>query len=50
LAEVDTDIDRFEYGNRIRKHWLRTGLRIRMCGVKAMAVAEELLAPVRACS
>jgi len=50
LAEVDADIDRFEYGNRIRKHWLRTGLRIRMCGVKAMAVAEELFAPARACS
>ena len=42
--EVDGDLDRFDYGNHVRPHWLRTGLRIRLCSERVAAMAKKLFA------
>ena len=43
MGEVDEDIDRFEYGNRVRRHWLRTGFRIRVNPTRLAALAAKHL-------
>jgi hypothetical protein len=43
LAEVMEDIDRFEYGNRVRHHWLRTGCRIQISPERVAALARRYL-------
>jgi hypothetical protein len=42
LGEVHEDISRFEYGNRIRQHWLRTGLRIRVNSARIAALVRQM--------
>lgn len=44
LAEVEEDIERFQYGNRVRAHWLRTGLRIHLDPARIWALAQRCLA------
>jgi hypothetical protein len=43
LEEVDATLSDFQYVNRARKHWLRTGLKIRLSGQKVRNLAAELL-------
>lgn len=43
LGEVREDISRFEYGNLVRQHWLRTGLRIRVNSARIAALARPYL-------
>lgn len=43
MEDVAEDIDRFEYGNRVRRHWLRTGLRIRLNSARVAALAAKCL-------
>lgn len=43
MEDVVEDIDRFEYGNRVRRHWLRTGLRIRLNSARVAAMAAKCL-------
>ena len=43
LEEVDAALSDFQYVNRARRHWLRTGLKIRLSGRKSRALAAELL-------
>ncbi len=43
MEEVNEDIDRFEYGNRVRRHWFRTGLRIHLNPVRVAALASSVL-------
>jgi hypothetical protein len=43
LTEIDDDLDRFEYGNRTRKHWLRTGMKIRLSSARVTAFATRFL-------
>ena len=45
MEEVEEDIDRFEYGNRIRRHWLRTGLRLHLSSARIAALASSCLVP-----
>ena len=44
LAEVETDLERFRYGNRVRAHWLRTGCRIHLNPARIWALARRCLA------
>lgn len=44
LAEVEEDMERFEYGNRVQPHWLRTGLLIRVNQARIAALARTCLA------
>lgn len=44
LAEVEEDIERFRYGNRVRAHWLRTGCRIHLNPRRVWALACRCLA------
>jgi hypothetical protein len=44
LTEVEADIERFRYSNRVRPHWLRTGLRIHLDPVRIWAWAQRCLA------
>jgi hypothetical protein len=43
LEEVDAALNDFQYVNRARRHWLRTGLKIRLSGRKARELAADLL-------
>lgn len=43
MEEVNEDIDRFQYGNRVRRHWFRTGLRIHLNPVRVAALASSYL-------
>lgn len=43
LEEVAEDVERFEYGNRVRSHWLRTGFRIHMSPGRIRALAAKCL-------
>lgn len=43
MEEVEDDIDRFEYGNRVRSHWLRTGLRLHLDPQRITALARRCL-------
>lgn len=45
MEEVNEDIDRFEYGNRVRRHWLRTGLRIHLNPTRIAVMASSCLKP-----
>ena len=45
MVEVNEDIDRFEYGNRVRRHWLRTGLRLHLSPARIAALASNCLRP-----
>ena len=47
LEEVDAALSDFQYVNRARRHWLRTGLKIRLSGRKVRALAGDLLGPDR---
>lgn len=44
LGELREDIARFEYGNVVRQHWLRTGLRIRVNSARVEALAQGCVA------
>ena len=43
LEEVDAALSDFHYVNRARRHWLRTGLKIRLSGRRVRELAAELL-------
>lgn len=43
MAEIEEDVERFAYGNRVRRHWLRTGLRIQVDPSRIAALAKECL-------
>ena len=43
LAEVEADIERYRYGNRVRTHWLRTGLRIHLDPARIWTLAQRCL-------
>ena len=43
MEEIREDIDRFEYGNRVRRHWLRTGLRIHLDSARIERLASGYL-------
>lgn len=43
MSEVNEDIDRYLYGNRVRRHWLRTGFNIRLDHHRIAALASSLL-------
>lgn len=44
LAEVEEDIERFRYGNRVQTHWLRTGCRIHLNPHRIRGLARRCLA------
>lgn len=44
IEEIADDIEHFEYGNRVRPHWLRTGLRIHLNPQRIEALARRCLA------
>lgn len=43
MAEIAEDVERFEYGNRVRRHWLRTGLRIHLSPARIRKLAAKCL-------
>lgn len=43
MEEVADDLDRFEYGNRVRRHWLRTGFRIHLSSHRVARLARMCL-------
>lgn len=43
LAEVEEDLERFRYGNRVRSHWLRTGCRIHVNPQRIWELAKRCL-------
>jgi hypothetical protein len=43
LAEVSEDIESYEYGNRVRSNWLRTGFMIRLNSARIRAMARQCL-------
>lgn len=43
LEEVDAALSDFHYINHARRHWLRTGLKIRISGRKVRLLAASLL-------
>jgi len=43
LEEVDAALSDFQYVNRARRHWLRTGLKIRLSGRRVRELAADLL-------
>jgi len=43
LEEVDAALSDFQYVNRARQHWLRTGLKIRLSGRRVRELAADLL-------
>ena len=43
LEEVDATLSDFQYVNRARRHWLRTGLKVRLSGRKVRELAADLL-------
>jgi hypothetical protein len=43
LAEVNEDIDSYEYGNRVRSNWLRTGFLIRLNSARIRAMARQCI-------
>lgn len=43
MEEINEDIDRFQYGNRVRRHWLRTGFRIHLDPARIAALASTCL-------
>jgi hypothetical protein len=45
MEDVHEDIDRFEYGNRVRSHWFRTGLRIHINPTRIAALAASCFKP-----
>lgn len=44
LDEIAEDIDRFQYENRVRSHWLRTGLCIHLAPHRVATLARRCLA------
>jgi hypothetical protein len=44
LSEVAEDVARFQYGNWVRRHWLRTGLRLQLDPERITALARRHLA------
>lgn len=45
MEEIEEDIDRFHYGNQVRRHWFRTGLRIHLNPARMAALASSFLQP-----
>ena len=44
LDEVDANLRDFQYVNNARRHWLRTGLKIRVSGRRVASLARKLFA------
>lgn len=44
LREVDASLKDYHYVNHARRHWLRTGLRIRVSGRRVRHLAEQVFA------
>ena len=42
LEEIDANLKDFHYVNRARRHWLRTGLKVRVSGRKVASLARTL--------